>query len=147
MNEHNHVSYEKDFYGWAKENAELLRQKKFEEIDVEHLAEEIESMGESEKHQLESRFEILMAHLLKWHYQPEARSNSWQGTIKEQRYRISRLIEKNPSLKTKQQVIFDEAYKGAVYIASSEMRVNELQLPEVCPFSLEQCLDESFLPE
>src|SRR5579872_5517180 len=91
--------YEKDFYAWAVHNARLLRAGKLSEIDVENIAEEIESMGKSEKRELISRLAILLSHLLKWKCQPERRSRSWKLTIKEQRFELIDLLAESPSLK------------------------------------------------
>jgi hypothetical protein len=79
--------YETDFYAWALHNAQLLREGKFSELDVDHLVEELEDMGNN-KPELASRFIILIAHLLKWEYQPERRGRSWERSIDEQRSQI-----------------------------------------------------------
>lgn len=147
MSSVNHDLYEKDFYAWSLKTAELIRQKKFEDIDLEHTAEEIESMGRGEKNQLISHLAILVAHLLKWQYQPERRGTSWQKTIKYQRSRIPSLIEKSPSLKYEIDKTFKEAYIEATRIAAAEMITLEAVFPEVCPFSMEQALDNDFFPE
>ena len=76
-------AYEQDFFAWAMKNAELIRQGRLSEIDAEHIAEELEDMGGSSKRELTNRLGVLLAHLLKWKYQPEQRSSSWSGTIKE----------------------------------------------------------------
>lgn len=73
--------YEKDFYAWAIHNAELIRHGKFSEIDIEHVAEEIESMGRSDKRELMSRLSVLIVHLLKWKYQPVRQGNSLRLAI------------------------------------------------------------------
>ena len=83
--------YEEDFYAWTTHNVKLLREGKLSEIDVEHIAEEIESMGKSEKRELLSRLAVLMAHLLKWKFQPARRSKSWALTIKNQRIELDDL--------------------------------------------------------
>jgi hypothetical protein len=75
------IEYENDFYGWTKQQAKLLRNQEINQIDWNHIAEEIEAMGRSEKRQLESRLEILIIHLLKWQFQSNLRSRSWQLTI------------------------------------------------------------------
>jgi hypothetical protein len=64
----NSESYKQDFYAWAMKNAALIRQGRFSEIDAEHVAEELESMGKSEKRELISRLSILLTHLLKWQF-------------------------------------------------------------------------------
>jgi hypothetical protein len=142
---HSHRSlYERDFYSWALESAHLLRSGKFNNLDTQHIAEEIENMARQEERELEHRFETLIAHLLKLRNYPEktGNSNSWQATVKEQRFRINKLIRKNPGLKHKQEEIFEDAYKGATLIAAADMHVNEFQFPSVCPFTLEECLVE-----
>lgn len=74
--------YHTDFHAWANQQATLLREGRLQAADIEHIAEEIESMGRSEKRELFSRLVILMMHLLKWQYQPMRRGHSWQATIK-----------------------------------------------------------------
>jgi hypothetical protein len=142
-----HSTYEKDFYAWAIENAELLRQKKFEEIDIEHIAEEIESMGKNDKRGIISHLRVLIAHLLKWQYQPEFRTNSWKSTIRNARYQIRALLEDSPSLKREIHLKLDRAYKDALNIASDETGMAEEAFPKHCTFSLEQCLHNEFFPD
>jgi len=143
----NHSLYEGDFYAWAMENADLLRQKKFEEIDVENIAEEIESMGKSNKRALLSHLAVLMVHLLKWKFQPVRRSKSWNLTIKHQRLQVQKLLEESPSLKYQIEIKLKEAYEEARIIAAGETGIDEEDFPKACPFTLEQCLDKAFLPE
>jgi hypothetical protein len=90
--------YEQDFYAWSVQTATLIRQGSWSEIDALNLAEEIESMGRSEKRELINRLAILMMHLLKWQFQSERRSRSWEGTIDEQRQQVHDLLEDSPSL-------------------------------------------------
>ncbi|MBF0551328.1 MAG: DUF29 domain-containing protein, partial [Deltaproteobacteria bacterium] len=96
----NPESYDRDFYAWTMNNAELIRQGRFSEIDIEHLAEELEGMGRSEKRALISRLAVLLAHLLKWTFHPGLRCTSWKYTIKEQRRRVLALLKDSPSLQT-----------------------------------------------
>ncbi len=147
MNRVTHFSYESDLYGWAMESADLLRQKRFEEIDVENIAEEMESMGKSNRRALSSHLAVLMAHLLKWKFQPVRRSKSWTLTIKHQALRIHRLLEESPSLKNQIETNLRDAYEEARIIAASETGIDEKDFPKNCPFTLEQCLDSKFLPE
>jgi hypothetical protein len=146
-NVNHHTSYDKDFYTWAIENAELLRQKKFEEIDVDNIAEEIESMGKSNKRSLFSHLSVLIAHLLKWKFQSVRRSKSWSLTIKNQRFEISDLLEESPSLKNELKNQFDHAYKKALIIAAQETFLDEKEFPKVCPFTIEECFDDNFFPD
>ena len=84
----NFTNYEIDFYAWTQKQAELLRNKNIDSLDWENIAEEIESMGRSEKRQLKNRLKVLIMHLLKWQFQPNLRSRSWELTIKEQRLQL-----------------------------------------------------------
>ena len=80
--------HEQDFYAWTQEQAALLKFGRLAELDVQHLIEELENMGASEKRELISRLEILLIHLLKWQYQPALQSRSWLLTIEEQRLQL-----------------------------------------------------------
>jgi hypothetical protein len=144
MSVHEH---EQDFYGWALHNAELLRQGRLGEIDSERIAEELEDMGASKERELESRLGVLLAHLLKWVYQPERRGNSWRATIEEQRLRVARVLRKNPSLKSKIDEAFADAYADARLIAMRETGMEKKTFPEICPFSLAQTLSDDYWPE
>ncbi|BAW80789.1 hypothetical conserved protein [Candidatus Nitrosoglobus terrae] len=142
-------TYETDFYGWTQETAELLKQGRFSEVDMEALIEEIEDMGTNKIGQLENRLIVLIAHLLKWQYQPEHRSNSWRATIKDQRIRIHRLIMKNPSLKPRLNEAVIEAYENGILQASIETNLAEELFPidfERTGWRIEQVLDEGFYP-
>ena len=92
------MSYESDLYEWTKAQADALRPRASNALDWDNLAEEIETLGRSNRHQIESRLENLILHLLKWKYQPEWQCGSWRGSIFEARHRIARLIKENPSL-------------------------------------------------
>lgn len=139
--------YDQDFYAWTLHNAELLRQGKLSEVDVEHIAEEIESMGKSEKRELLSRLIVLMAHLLKWKMQPARRSKSWQLTIKNQRADLLDLLEESPSLKRQIEEKFSSAYKRAINVAAEQTDIDETAFPKKAPFTLKNCLTEDYLPE
>ena len=93
------ISYDKDFYSWTQEQAELLKNGRFSELDIDNLIEEVESMGRSEKRELESRLTILLLHLLKWKYQEVRRGRSWQLSIDEQRIQFEETLDENPGLK------------------------------------------------
>lgn len=139
--------YDKDFYAWALHNAELLREKKFSRVDIEHVAEELESMGKNNKRELVNRLAVLIAHLLKWNLQPIRRSKSWILTIKNQRFEIDDLLEESPSLKNEIQAKFSHAYAKAVIIASEQTGIDETEFPEHCPFTIDECLNFEFLPK
>lgn len=97
-------------------------------------------MGKSDRQEIESRFAILIGHLLKWEYQPDFRSNSWRSSINEQRMRIIRKIRKNPSLKSHLLKAIAEAYPDAVELPSDDTNLPQSTLPEICPYSQDQVL-------
>jgi hypothetical protein len=139
--------YDKDFYAWALHNAELIRQGKLSEVDLEHVAEEIESIGRSDKRELINRFAILLSHLLKWHYQPERRGNSWKYTIKTQRFEVVELLKDSPSLKYELDKQLYYAYEKALLLTVEQTGLSQDTFPITCPFSLNQALDNNFLPD
>jgi hypothetical protein len=138
--------YKTDFYSWIKHNAELMREGRVSEIDGEHIAEELEAMGRSERRELINRFAILIAHLLKWQAQPGLRGNSWKYTLKEQRIKIFDLLEDSPSLNHEIEEKIKHAYEQALIIAMRETGMEEGHFPKECPFSISQCLDDQFFP-
>ena len=141
----NHLDYTTDFYAWTQQQAKLLRNKEIDQIDWQNIAEEIEDMGRSEKRQLESRLEILIMHLLKWQFQPNLRSRSWQLTIKEQRLRLAKLLRENPSLKSSLDDLKEKIYPLAVISAEKETGLSSF--PETCPYEIIDMLSAEFLPE
>lgn len=147
MNMNTQREYERDFYSWTLHNAKILREGKFSEVDIENVAEEIESMGKRDRRQLVNRLSVLIAHLLKWKHQPIRRSNSWKLTIKEQRNKAFELIEESPSLKHELELKLNTAYNNAVVIAAKQTSSDISSFPEFCPFTMEQCLNEQFFPE
>lgn len=142
--------YDTDFYTWALEQARLLREGRLSELDIEHLAEEIEDMGKSEARGLQSQLERLIAHLLKWAYQPEQRQtslNSWQASIDDARSRIEDILLENPGLKPRLPELFRKAYRGGLNWTVSETNLPKATFPADCPWTLEQVLDPDFWPD
>jgi hypothetical protein len=139
--------YEQDFYAWANEQAALLRAGKLAAADIENIAEEIESMGRGEKRELINRLSVLLAHLLKWRFQPERRGHSWIYTIREQRLQIARHMKDNPSLHAKTAEAIADAYETAVLAAAEDSGLVEKTFPQACPFSFEQVVAEDFWPD
>ena len=140
--------YERDFFEWAIQNAELLRAGRLDEADLEHIAEEIEDMGISQKKELYSRLRVLLMHLLKWKFQPEGRAgSSWRSTIRTQRAEMDPLFDFAPSLRRTVEENIQKAYPKAVSDAADETGLGEGHFPEVCPFTRDQVLDPKFFPE
>jgi Domain of unknown function DUF29 len=138
--------YQKDFYSWTREQAELLRSGRFDELDIVNLIEEIETMGRSEKRELENRLTVLLVYLLKWQYQPARRGQSWQLTIQEQRLEFSDVLNDNPSLKPQLQALLTHAYRKAKIRASKETGLDTDDFPGTCPWEFSQLMDDAFLP-
>jgi len=139
--------YEQDFYAWANEQAALLRSGRLAEADIGHIAEEIESMGRSEKRELVNRLTVLLLHLLKWQFQPGLRGNSWRLSIEEQRYRLEDHLNDNPSLKTQLDGAVRDAYRLALIEAERETGLARATFPPVCPYTYEQAAKSDFWPE
>ena len=141
------ASYDKDVVAWANEQAALLRSGRFNELDIEHIADEVEDVGKSEQRELVSRMAILLAHLLKWKFQPERRGSSWLFTMKDQRRLIKRRLQKMPSLNAmfNDSDWLDEMWVDGVAVARKEAGIEDW--PENCLWSIEQIMDDSFLPD
>lgn len=141
-------TYEADFVRWLDYQAELLRQGRAAELDLENLAEEVESIGRSDKREVENRLTVLLLHLLKYQFQPNKRSRSWLSTIDEQRRQLELVLRDSPSLlKSYAPTVFEDSYRYARRKASRETRLSIETFPETSPYTLEQTLDEDFLPE
>lgn len=139
--------YEGDIVAWAREQACLLREGRFSELDVEHIADEIEDVGKSEQRELVSRMGVLLAHLLKWQHQPGRRGSSWQRTIKDQRRRLERRLRQTPSLRG---TLDDAEWWADMWDEAVEQAIAETGLdtfPQACPWKVEQVLDADFFPE
>lgn len=139
--------YEKDVVAWAMEQAALLRAGQLSALDIEHIAEEIEDVGKSEKRELASRMAVLLSHLLKWQHQPGRRGSSWTRTLKEQRKAIAAAIRQTPSLKAS---LSDPDWLAGVWADAVTKAVDETGLdsfPEDCPWSMGRVLMEEFFPE
>jgi hypothetical protein len=141
------TSHESDFYTWALESADAIRQGRFDGVDWDAVADELEDMGRSERRALENRFEVMLAHLIKWRFQHEHRSTSWTGTIKEQRRKAARLLRQNPGLKSLFPELISDAYESARALAERDTGIDEANFPPSCPWTVEQILDEDYWPE
>jgi hypothetical protein len=143
----NATAYDADIVAWSEEQARLLRAGRFDALDIEHIAEEIEDMGKSEQRELASRMAVLLAYLLKWQYQPARRGNSWRRTIIAQRKEIAYHLDEAPSLKAKlsDPRWFDVVWAKALAQAVSETGVDVF--PEVCLWTVGEILEEGFWPE
>ncbi len=138
--------YNTDFYSWTQQQVKLIRSGNLEALDLDNILEELDSMGKSEYRQFSHRLDILLMHLLKWQFQPAHRSTSWEGSIKEQRYRLKRLLKANPGIKPEIPAMLTEAYAVAKISAYKETGIAEDQYPELCPWTFDQSMDTDFWP-
>ena len=139
--------YEKDFCLWIETTANLLKKRQFSELDLENLIEEIETMGRSEKDSLESNLIIVFLHILKWQYQPNKRSRSWESSILEHPRRIHKALKNSPSLKPFLANVLAECYQYGRKQASIETGLSLTAFPTESPFTIDEILDEDFLPD
>ncbi|GFO72474.1 hypothetical protein BJAS_P2750 [Bathymodiolus japonicus methanotrophic gill symbiont] len=139
-------NYDSDFYGWTQEQADLLKAGRLSELDIDNLLEEVETMGRSERRELDSRLTVLLIHLLKWQYQPIRQGRSWQLTIEGQRINFSETLYENSSLKPQLDTILKKAYAKSVIKASQETALDKQTFPSSCPWTLSQILDDNFYP-
>jgi hypothetical protein len=139
--------YEADFFRWTQEQGRALREKRAADVDWQNVAEEIETLGRSERSEIASRLGLLVMHLLKWRHQPNARSTSWRATIVEQRKRLLRLLRENPSLRAYPAEILAEEHQIARLKAAGETGLPLERFSEACPFTLAEILDEAFYPD
>lgn len=143
------TSYDTDVVAWANEQAQFIRAGRFDQLDLAHIAEEIEDVGKSEQRELASRMAVLLAHLLKWHYQPSKRSKSWQFTIATQRKDVAYVLKEAPSLRTK---FTDDSWVDLVWAkakgqAETETGLEVATFPEACPWPMAEVLDKDWLPD
>lgn len=141
--------YDEDFALWAEQQAALLRTGKWQELDQDHLVEELEDLSRRERQALRNRYIVLLTHLLKWQYQPNrrTRSQSWHYTIREQRLAIGELLADSPSLRPTGPTALTTAYPRARLRAAKETQLPEETFPPSCPWTWEQALDKDFWPE
>lgn len=139
-------SYDRDFHAWAFEQADAVRRRSAGDLDWENIAEELEGLGRSQRSELRSRYEVLIAHLLKWIYQRERRSRSWTLTIDEQRDRLRDHVAANPSLAAIEADTFLKAYRSAVRWAAAETNRDPADFPAAPPFTREEALASDWMP-
>lgn len=147
MHSDNPTLYEQDFNLWLEITANLLKENKLDELDVENLAEEIQSLNHREQDILEENLEIILMYLLKWKYQPETWSNSWRIIIDNSRKKIYQCLLRSPSLQQYFHDVLDECYKHARKMIAIETETSLETFPENNPFAKDEIMDQTFLPD
>lgn len=138
--------YETDFYAWTEDQARKLRSRAHNDMDWDNLAEEIDSVGRSQKNQIRSRLIVLLAHLLKWQFQPERRGSSWQTTIGRERTDIDGVLADSPSLRSFPAEVLADAYAHALRDAARETMLPVKTFPASCPYGIAEILNPEFMP-
>jgi hypothetical protein len=138
------ADYEHDFYSWLLEQARHLRAGRFEALDRDNLAEEIESLGREQFNKLVSALRVLMVHMLKWDHQPSLRSRSWVLSVQEQRLEIADVLSDNPGLKPRIDEAIARAYRRARIEAAKETGLDETTFPATCPYSPDDIMTRVF---
>jgi hypothetical protein len=139
--------YDTDFDTWAQQQAAALRARAWNQLDIEHLAEEVEELRKTERNALRSQLRRLASHLLKWQSQPEKRRASWQATIREARGLLEDGLETSPSLAGPLDTLFASAYPRARPQAAKETGLSLATFPETRSWSVEQLLNGDFWPD
>ena len=138
------TAYDRDFYSWSFEQARLVREGRWDAVDRENVAEEIESLGREQFNKLESALRVLLVHILKWDHQPERRTRSWVISIKDQRIAFDQVLEDNPGLKSRLNEALARAYRRARLKAAEETGLDEETFPETCKYSWADILSRVF---
>ncbi len=138
--------YNLDFYQWTQRQVDLLRNEEYENLDLENLIEEIAAMAKRDRRELESRLKIILLHLLKWKYQPMCQSNRWADSLDEQRDEIAVLLRDSPSLRRELADLIVDAYARALRKAAKETKLATSVFPASCEWTMDQMLDQDFLP-
>ncbi len=138
--------YDRDFYAWTMRQAGLLADRRFAELDLENLIEEVETLARAEKSEIKGRLAVILMHLLKWAYQPERRSGSWVSTVIEQRARLLERLQQSTSLRAYPGQVLDDEYALARRRAAAETGLPIETFPEQCSFGIDEVLDQDFMP-
>jgi len=138
--------YEADFFLWSRRQADLLRRRRWSDLDLANLAEEVESVGRSEKQEIRNRLTVLLLYLLKWEHQPDRRKYGWRATIIEQRIAVESVVEDSPSLRGWPAEALPRAYAIARAKAVAETNLPEVAFPAECPYAIDAILDMAYWP-
>lgn len=146
MDDHLNSRYETDALIWTETQIALLRAGKFDQLDVENIISELGYQVRKDKNEVASRLRGLMAHLLKYQFQPERRSRSWVSTIIQHRIAILGIFNQMPSLRPQIEEYLAHSYPKAARDAARETKLTRLAFPAENPYTVDQILDEDFFP-
>ena len=137
--------YDTDFVEWTAHTAELLREGRLDGLDLEHLAEEIEDLGKSDRHTVLSHLSRLLKHQIKRKIQPERDGPSWRSSVTTSRQKIAYKIADSPSLRLLLERNLQKTYRQAITDALFETGLKSADLPQRCPYTLDELLDRNDL--
>lgn len=132
--------YDADYLAWLEQQAAALRTRRWSDVDVGNLAEEIDDLGKSQRRELRSRLKVLLQHLFKIRHQPEKETGSWDAAIRDQRFEITQLLEDSPSLRQMLPEAVERVYPTARRGAAHDTGLALEAFPRDCPFSIEEIL-------
>jgi hypothetical protein len=142
--------YERDYYAWLQDQVRALREHRIEDVDWENVAEEIEGLSKSEKHGLRSQIARLVEHLLKLSYtrslSRDYNARGWRLSVRSARFEINKLLQESPSLRPRLPEMLPDAYYAGRLRALRDPELSEDEIPELSPWTVEQVMDDSFLP-
>ena len=137
--------YEQDETAWLDESVRLLREGRFEELDYENLREFLEAMAMRDRREVESRLAVLLAHFLKWIYQPDQRQRSGLATVEVQRHELSLLL-RSGTLRNHAEAELASAYRAGVRQAAAETGIDPATFPPQCPYRVPELLEIELPP-
>lgn len=140
------AGYERDFALWIASQLEILRARKFEQLDLDNVIEELDAMGKNHRRELKSRLEVLLTHLLKCQFQAEHKSRSWLSTLRVQRSELDNLLADSPSLRGHVAEVAAAAYGSALDLAVIQTGLERHTFPHENPYTADQLLDPDFIP-
>ena len=139
--------YACDYQGWLAHTARLIRERRWQDLDADHLADEVEDLGKNERRGIASQLTRLMVHLVKWRFQPQRRSDSWRDCIADARLQIQLAIDDSPSLRTYPAELLDTCYAKARRSAAQQSGLPLDRFPDTCPFVIDDILNDDWLPD
>jgi hypothetical protein len=133
--------YERDETAWLEAMAALAANGHYAEMDYQHLSEYLADMAKRDRREVFSRLVVLVTHLLKWDHQPERRSGSWRGMMREQRRELRQLLESG-TLRNHAEAVLADAYAEARRQAADETEMALSVFPLENRWSLEELVAE-----
>ncbi len=136
----NYPAYEVDYAAWIDAQLGLLRDREFDELDLENLLDEVEGLAKSNFKAFVSAIRIVIVHMLKWDAQVDFRTRSWALSIDEHRRRVQYELKDSPSYKSRIDEAVARAYPRARHDAMFETKLSYNGFPETCPFTFDEIM-------